>query len=317
MGSITMNDNDDQYFLWISDAHFDPHYATSAAFQSGYYTDAGCKDMAAATLGKFGCDSPRALVRSALDHAANATASKSPAFVIVSGDSIRHGVDQLFTEGEFHEGGESRSKHSTGANVAVEEAANSQYHETAMVTAGEILADVITMVESAFPESEIIVSLGNNDVVPDYYLQLQDETAPLGSSSLTPDSAGMLGILFNALSKNADAIATIPENTTKEIPTETVLRPSDAWTFLRGGYYSRNVNNGMLTILSLNTVLYSSNFSPNAVNVDDPGLQFSWLRKMLKYCRDNGTQALIVGHIPPAVGSYRHTQLWYEIYIDT
>lgn len=314
----------EQYFLWLSDIHFDPHYSTSKAFQSSSYKNAECKSDDAIPMGKYGCDSTRRLVQSALEYAVNITSARSPskpAFVIVSGDSIRHGVNQLCNKGDFLEGGEARSNNATTAGMAVEEAANSPYHVAAMNAAGEILNDAVSMIKDAFPETEIIISVGNNDIVPDYYLRLQDESAPLGKSNLTPEVSGMVGVLFNALSNNAeDATATKLEEepiVLQETPTNSILTASDGWTYLRGGYYSRTVHNGSLTILSLNTILYSGYFSPTPQNDDDPGWQFSWMTQVLSNCRENGSQAIIVGHIPPAVGSYRHTQLWNEMYIQT
>ncbi|KAL7530139.1 hypothetical protein ACHAXR_003328 [Thalassiosira sp. AJA248-18] len=312
----TINNEDDQYFLWLSDIHFDPHYSTSDAFIPSSYADANCKSSdQIPSIGKHACDTPRSLVSAMLEHALNITSARtpsSPAFIVVSGDSIRHGVDQLFKKGEFLEGGEARSDNSHGANSAVEQAANAPYHLQAMQAAGEILHELVSMLEQAFPETEIIVSIGNNDVVPDYYLRLQDESAPLGNSNLTPELAGMVGVIFNALSAKSAG------GQSNAVPKKGILTQNDEWTFLRGGYYSRTLHNDTLTILSLNTVLYSGYFSPTPMNDDDPGLQFSWMRKILSYCQETGTQAIIVGHIPPAVGSYhRHTQLWKESYIDT
>ena len=310
----------EQYFLWLSDVHYDPHYATPDAFMPAYYGHATCNSTADASsiIGAYGCDSSNSLVSAALKHAVDVTKARSPsspAFVIISGDSIRHGVDQLFEGGEFREGGEARNKNTSAAASAVEDAAHSPYHVAAMNTAGDILQELVSMVEIAFPGVGIIVSIGNNDVVPDYYLQLQEEDAPLGSlpNTLTPESAGMIGVIFKALSSHANNSTT----TNGKSKSRAILKADDEWTFLRGGYYSRNIHDGTLTVLSLNTVLYSTFFNPVPKNVDDPGLQFEWMRKMLTYCRQNGAQAVIVGHIPPAVGSFRHTQLWKEGYVQT
>lgn len=332
--------NGEEYFLWFSDFHFDPHYSTSQAFAASYYRDSNCQDSNAPPLGGYGCDSPRGLVTAALEHAVNLTSSAAgaskPAFVIVSGDSIRHGVDQLFAGGDFHEGSEAKNDNSTNSTSVVDQAVNSAYHTLAMEEAGAILGDLVNMVQVAFPELEVIVSLGNNDVVPDYYLQLMEDDddddgediTMLGSSSfattLTPESAGMLGVIYNALSRQDANNSTTPlagEQTTDNGTSKqkTILTTNDKDTFLRGGYYSRTFHNNTLTVLSLNTVLYSGYIqpAPSKKNGDDPGRQFAWMRMMLSDCRERGTEAIIVGHIPPAVGSFRHTQLWKEDYIQT
>lgn len=95
------------------------------------------------------------------------------------------------------------------------------------------------------------------------------------------------------------------------------MTPYDEWTFLRGGYYSRTLHDANLTVLSLNTVLYSGYFNPTPKNVYDPGWQLAWMRQILSGCRENGTQAMILGHIPPGIGSYRHTQMWKDIYVQS
>lgn len=314
MGSF-IGDKDEQYFIWLSDLHLDPHYATPKAFQASYYADANCSNYAAPSMGTYGCDSPRELVRSALDHAVNITTAvrnASPAFVIVTGDIIRHGVDQLFTGENFAEGAESMSDPSYSGSV--EQAAESSFHVQAMDAAGNIHNEVVSLIETAFPDTEIIYSVGNNDVVPDYYLKLEDQNTPPGNSTLKPESAGMLGRIFDALSTSAEP--KIVEGQRIKSP-NTVLTSSDQSTFLQGGYYHRNIHNGALAVLSINTVLYSSSFQPGTLNEDDPGFQFAWMRKILLDCVGNGTNAVIVGHIPPAVGSFRHTQLWAERYIKT
>lgn len=334
MGSSGTVNSDDQYFLWLSDVHFDPFYSTLTAFKAAYYPGANCQNDDAPPLGRYGCDSARPLVQSALEHAINLTTGgdapySTPAFVVLSGDSIRHGVDQLFAGGDFKEGAEARSNStSNSSNTAVEDAAASTYHAQAMDAAGDILNELVSMVGAAFPESEIIVSLGNNDVVPDYYLELYDEGGDdlsLGSTTLTPQTAGMLGVLYNALSRGQTENATnAPDGLPGTNPV--LLESGDETTFLHGGYYSRTVHNGALTILSLNTVLYSNYFvSPEQHHqrqeplpgADDPGHQFAWMKTVLSGCRVRGSQAIIVGHIPPAVGSFRHTQLWKEQYIQT
>ncbi|KAL7431657.1 hypothetical protein ACHAXM_002765, partial [Skeletonema potamos] len=214
----------------------------------------------------------------------------SPSFIILSGDSIRHGVDMLYTAGQFHEGSESRNDNE------VEMAANSEYHTDAMKAVGDILNYLAILFTQTFPGVEIIVSLGNNDVVPDYYLQLRDEIS---------EDSGMLSVIYSALSN--------------------IVSTEEKSTFLRGGYYSRVLPDG-LTLLSINTVLYCPVFLPEPSNADDPGEQFHWIRAMLTNIRERGnSQAIIVGHVPPAnslinastlVGNFRRTQLWKEKYIN-
>ena len=80
-----MSAPDEEYFLWLSDVHFDPYYGTSL----GYSDDDVCNISSLPSMGKHGCDSPEALVRSAFQAAAAvaADAPSDPAFIIITGDS--------------------------------------------------------------------------------------------------------------------------------------------------------------------------------------------------------------------------------------
>jgi sphingomyelin phosphodiesterase acid-like 3 len=188
-------------------------------------------------------------------------------------------------------------------------------HTDAMKKAGDIINYLVAVFDKAFPEVELIISLGNNDVVPDYYLQLQGETSNVGNVSMTPEDSGMLSVIYNALIDDGrESSGYIQAG--QQSRGQSLLSAEDSSTYLKGGYYSRALTDG-LTVLSMNTVLYSSFFGPEPSNADDPGEQFAWMREMLTNIRQSGNkQAIIVGHIPPVVGSFRHTQLWQEKYIN-
>jgi len=130
----------------------------------------------------------------------------------------------------------------------------------------------------------------------DYYLELPEDGKDGGP--------GMLGLLHASL------------NTTNSTSVKPALDDSDRTTFLRGGYYLREVHGDRVVILCLNTVLYSSNFLPRPEHAEDPGGQFVFLEKVLARCRKEGKKAILMGHIPPSLGSFRHSQLWNEMYIQ-
>jgi hypothetical protein len=77
--------NEEKYFLWFSDIHFDPYYATAQA----YSADGICNITDLPSVGKHGCDSSAALVRSAIHTARmlNIDEPSQPSFIIVTGDS--------------------------------------------------------------------------------------------------------------------------------------------------------------------------------------------------------------------------------------
>ncbi len=295
----------DKYFLWFSDVHYDPYYSTKDAYTAGYNSKAVCNSKSIPSMGSVGCDSPKALVDSALAHAAEVAAS--PSFIVLSGDSIRHDVDMLYASTN-HEGSENRVK------SEVQIAAHSEYHTDAMKEAGQIIKDLVALFDDAFPDVEIIVSIGNNDIVPDYYLQLP--SASTSNLTLTSEDSGMLGIIYNALYGNDDDVSSDYNQLGEKRRGRSLVSAEDSSTFLKGGYYSRVLPNG-ITVLSLNTVLYSSFFGPEPLDSDDPGEQFAWMRNTLMNIRERGnSQAIVVGHISPAMGSFRHSQLWKEKYIN-
>ncbi len=303
---MSSSTSSDKYFLWFTDIHYDPYYSSKDAYKAGYNTKAVCNTTSIPPLGSVGCDSPKALIDSAIAYATKIDAS--PSFIVLSGDLIRHGVDKLYASSN-HEGSENR------VGNEVEIAAHAEYHTDAMKEAGNIINDLVTIFTDAFPGVEVIISIGNNDVVPDYYLQLQGESSN-SSNLMTPENSGMLGIIYNALSGNDMEELTNYNQVGAQRRGRSLLSVEDSATFLKGGYYSRVLPDG-LTVLSINTVLYSSFFGPEPMNANDPGEQFTWIRNTLMNIRERGnSQALIIGHVPPSMGSFRHSQLWKEKYIN-
>jgi sphingomyelin phosphodiesterase acid-like 3 len=172
-------------------------------------------------------------------------------FIIVTGDFGRHGNDQL---------------------------------ENPMNATQQILSNVSQLLVEAFGDTRIVPSLGNNDVTPDYYLDVDNATEGM----LTMVSRG-LGALLQTNDERA--------------------------SFLRGGFLSCNVTN-TITILSLNTIIYSTDHLPVNQLYEDPLGQFVWLERQLELAQASNRAVYITGHIPPAVGSFEHYQLWQDQYLS-
>lgn len=318
------------YFLWLSDIHFDPNYSTPSAYRypdGRYDASANCTSSNASIIkatGMHGCDAPLALFQSTLEAVSAYISSQStaasaqrqpPEFILITGDVVRHGT-------------------------------------TNYESAYQILYTVASELTTKFPNVEIIYSVGNNDVVPDYYLRLPSDSEQVGSedgegsdeasttttTADTTNDIGMLEVIFNSLfGQSSDNNLTITTTTSiaSTRQTKSILSPDDRNTFLTGGYYSRYLHSdNSLLVLSINTVLYSAILEPPRNSDDaDPGMQFSWMRAMLASCRNSndgnnssentssggggGCRAIIAGHIPPSVGSYKFNQLWKEEYIRT
>ena len=242
-------------FLWLSDIHLDPFYGRAEAVQhknSDYCTlDSALQSH---PYGQAGCDSPLVLVQAALTEAAAQTVR--PDFVVISGDFCRHGNDRLADP---------------------------------LMDTEDILSNLSATIQSTFAALSIVPNLGNNDVTPDYYLDLE-ETA--NNTLLAMVTAGLAPLLASNEERS---------------------------TFSKGGYLARNVTE-TITVLSLNTLMYSTNHQPDQSYLQDPLGQFKWLETQLELLASSSSTTkrvvYIIGHIPPALGSFRHTQLWHEHYLD-
>eukprot|EP00586_Coscinodiscus_wailesii_P016713 CAMPEP_0172503882 /NCGR_PEP_ID=MMETSP1066-20121228/173345_1 /TAXON_ID=671091 /ORGANISM="Coscinodiscus wailesii, Strain CCMP2513" /LENGTH=131 /DNA_ID=CAMNT_0013279809 /DNA_START=83 /DNA_END=475 /DNA_ORIENTATION=- len=124
-------------FIWISDLHFDSHYGTPLAYHSSSGGTSTCGTSDNPTIGIYGCDSPLALLISTLSYAANTL--PDPDFVLVTGDTLRHGGENLPN--------------------AMDEVYSGTH-------------DVAGYLREYFPEVMILYTIGNNDVLPDYHLEV-------------------------------------------------------------------------------------------------------------------------------------------------
>ena len=126
------------------------------------------------------------------------------------------------------------------------------------------------MLASQFPGVPVYPSLGNNDVFPDYHFPL----------NTTSDWMKRMGDLWG---------------------TELGWISEDAMsTFLPGGFYVVNeLWEGGPSLIVLNTVIYSVNFSinpfpsrPTPVDElpEDPNGQFAWLEAQLIQCRERNQE---------------------------
>jgi sphingomyelin phosphodiesterase acid-like 3 len=241
-------------FLWFSDIHLDPYYGTDqAVIHDKVMFEENCKSpdkLLQYPYGDFGCDAPPLLLQSLLESAAHIKAD----FVIITGDLCRHGNEELLP--------------------------------CPMNATQDILQNVSRLLRQHLGDTiPIVPSIGNNDVTPDYYLDIDNprEMIQMISHGLSP--------LF--LEQTDEGVK----------------------QFEKGGFYAHNVTD-TITVLSLNTILYSINRQPPRT-VKDPLDQFAWMEQQLQLANNsNHRQIYIVGHIPPTIGSYRHTQLWQEDYLE-
>lgn len=202
---------------------------------------------------------------------------RNPDFVLVTGDFARHG-----------------SAVSVNEKAKFIPAINSLEH---------IFSEVANLLRIGYPGPiPILPALGNDDFIADYFLDIKENNNALLETA-----------------KNAfhDLLTTTSSNT--DTNTNTMRT-----TFRQGGYYANEIfipnKDGSkqpgLTIVVLNTVIYSQHHRPDQTDITDPYNQFKWLNKLLATARIKNFKIYITGHIPPTVGSFRHSQFWHDMYLD-
>lgn len=97
------------------------------------------------------------------------------------------------------------------------------------------------------------------------------------------------------------------------------LTAGERATVAQGGYFAREALPG-LTVISLNTVVYSISHTPEPAG-DDPFGQFAWLEATLATlaaaeASGNATAVYLVGHIPPLLDHYGYKLQWHSQYLQ-
>jgi endopolyphosphatase len=141
----------------------------------------------------------------------------------------------------------------------------------------------LDLVEKHFPGVPIVPNLGNNDIIPH-------------------------NIMFPGPNSMTKAYAAMWE---KHIPA------SEQETVQKGGYFAKEVIEGELAVLSLNTLYWFDNNAAvrGCKGKHDPGtLQLDWMEETLEKYRDEKIQVHLMGHVPPTSSSYFEN--CYERYTD-
>jgi hypothetical protein len=206
------------HFLWLSDLHVDPLYGTEFAVthHNSMSDDIGnCtqnETLLQYPYGRTGCDSPISLLDSSLqsflvkndnNNTSTATSTKID-FILITGDLVRHGTDRLFS---------SSSKSLTLGDKNISD--DIIIDDGPISFTKSILSTTIRSIKKSFPNVPIIPVLGNNDVTPDYYLDVNNNNNNNGTSTNT-----ILDMARDGLS-------------------ECFLSEEESQTFAYGGYYSR------------------------------------------------------------------------------
>jgi hypothetical protein len=126
-----------------------------------------------------------------------------------------------------------------------------------------------------FPLPNVAGALGNNDFIPDYYFNDSAMTHPLLA------------------------------NITQVLRNHSLLGEAEATSFTRCAFYSRDVSNSSLTIVALNTLVWTSMLAPAAAPPStDPCGQLGFLQAELETARIRQRRVLIVSHVPIGVNLF-------------
>ena len=234
-------------FLWLSDLHYDPYFGQAQA--SNRHNSSLCSDS---STPQYGCDSPFSLISSAIE---SASSHQKAEFAILTGDFCRHQMEALA--------------------------------EPTTKELPEILQTIFSTMreERHFGKLPILPVLGNDDAIPDYFLDLTDSS-----------TASLLQIMADVFLEND------------------ILAFDESKSFAKGGYYRRHFGN--LTFLCLNTVIYSLLHQPEIPSFNtDPLDQFTWLEAELQHCLSDNHSVYIIGHIPPTIGSFQQMDMWHNSYL--
>ncbi|CAM38667.1 conserved hypothetical protein [Leishmania braziliensis MHOM/BR/75/M2904] len=129
-------------------------------------------------------------------------------------------------------------------------------------------------VDGSLGEVAFCASLGNNDVVPDYYYSWENETS------------------VQQLTYRVDAMRDAG-----------LLSDAEASVMVKCGYYTHEMAN--VHVIVLHTLLWAHSLRPPlASSVRDPCNQLSFLRNELVKARRDRKRAIIMGHIPPGIDLY-------------
>jgi len=283
--------------LQLSDAHLDPWYNASMGHACFCNVPASKEEQAscAATstgnaFAQTGCDGTRRLLLSVLDAAVAQAPPGGYDWILITGDYTRHKMDR---------------HRSANRQVAVR----------------RIMQEVVEAVRAHFPQTKVHHGLGyepfilgNNDFTADYNETVTDPRhgANPWFSYLDPTAAASVAAVSASAGKTPPLLAFADADWS---PLD------DEATFVFGGYGMRKLTDE-LYMISLNTVVYSTNFQWKKERQEDPFRQLRWFRKALEWLRkanrEGGRQAktLITGHIPPTVDHYKFKSLWRPYFQD-
>eukprot|EP00953_Heterococcus_sp_UTEX-ZZ885_P038289 19656-Heterococcus_DN1.PRE.5 len=227
--------------FFFSDVHVDPYYSDKPGdAEAGTCRPAACMQTPGgkhcpvdlshtnAKMPKLGCDPPISLLHSALEYAKSL--NSEPAFVAYGGDSSAH-------------------------NIADADMINT------------VQKTVLSTIHEAFPFTQIVCALGNNDLVPNGIVSASE------------------------LKRNTELLAA-HGNFAPQLPI-------DMDSFRSGGFYAHKIESIALVVVVLNTNLWTERHnSQEFVDLTVADNQLVWFEAQLKTALHSGMKVLVLGHTP-------------------
>eukprot|EP00953_Heterococcus_sp_UTEX-ZZ885_P038294 19657-Heterococcus_DN1.PRE.4 len=228
-------------FFFFSDVHVDPYYSDKPEdAEAGTCRPAACMQTPGgkhcpidlsytnAKMPKLGCDPPISLLHSALEYAKSL--NSEPAFVAYGGDSSAH-------------------------NIADADMINT------------VQKTVLSTIHEAFPDTQIVCALGNNDLVPN-------------------------GIVSDGELKRNTELLAAHGNFAPQLSI-------DMDSFRTGGFYAQKIESIALVVVVLNTNLWTERHnSQEFVDLTVADNQLVWFEAQLKTALHSGMKVLVLGHTP-------------------
>lgn len=241
--------SEEKSFIWLSDIHYDELFGGEESAGGDQ-----CRNLdglnPSQSMPPLGCECNLGLMNEILRHASDSDSQSTttkPSMVIVSGDLCRHDMG-LVKQNPY----------------------------------GRFLSTITTTsraIRSYFSHDiPIIFTSGNNDVYPDYTLDL-----------------GVLGDVESQLQE-----------------------PFGPNTLGALGYVDYDVFPDLTILsLNTNMFSLKLTMDAEAAKVLDPEKQWKWVESQLKRCRNLSRNVWILGHIPPTIQSYdMGKSLWKDEHVD-
>eukprot|EP01084_Bolivina_argentea_P110673 197574_1 len=257
------DDHDKCQVMFIADLHIEPFFSETMT-HNGKCRIAHCSQKTKHctpnldpelnwSFPRVGCDPPPSLLESALKYANESLAK--PCAVIVGGDLIAHSL-----------------------NIDND-------------LANTIQRYVLKRIKTYFPHSAILFLIGNNDLLEDGVLSVEDFSR-------------LWGVMIESLVPSDNPLRT-------PMPLNELCQVSVDSDFLEGGYYDVSLSERCSTPLRavlLNTQMMKTNAghfgkksNRNSETKSLAAKQLKWFESKLRAAKKKGEMVIVAGHIPPGV----------------